>query len=424
MKIQYATQYSARTNTVTNREATSFKDFFDDVLADRRISENKDGKTFIPSSFRVLERTAENVKAISIAVFDIDQKPTDDILSLEEIEDVCMDMGYEHAVYTSYSNTPECSRFRLLIPFNQPAYPEEYPFLMSALVEDFDEFLDGRFSKVLDRCWKNEVSRCYFTFTVHPDRINGSISFYNPGHAADVLDLKMRQSTYGQDFDYAQPSKPRKTGGTAAGAQGRSYELNRLLGAMFRGSSEEQIAQRLLEHDQNTPGFGYFADPQYSRNKPRPGETQAQASLRSCRAFVKSHINWLRRKTKSDFKIVNCRGENRGSVPQHDAVIQIFKAENLSKNGREATKLSCKIVSGDHAGAIFWHTLFGTGYSDSAIQVSKEMAERASIATKQEIKGIKDMVKLSGKIVKARIKRRPGTNGYPDQNEIGNIYIE
>lgn len=99
MKIQYATQYSARTNTVTNREAPSFKDFFEDVLADRRVSENKDGKTFIPSSFRVLERTVENVRTISIAVFDIDQKPTDDIIGLEEIEDVCPDMGYEHAVY-------------------------------------------------------------------------------------------------------------------------------------------------------------------------------------------------------------------------------------------------------------------------------------------------------------------------------------
>lgn len=424
MKIQYATQYSARTNIVTNREAPSFKDFFEDVLADMRVSEDKDGKAFIPSTFRTLERTAENVRTISIAVFDIDQKPGDDIINLEEIEDVAMDMGYEHAVYTSYSNTFECPRFRLLIPFNQPAYPEEYPFLMSALVEEFDEFLDGRFSKVLDRCWKNEVSRCYFTFTVHPERLNGSISFYNPGHPADVLDLKMRQSTYGQDFEYAQPGKPRKTGGTSAGAQGRSYELNRLLGAMFRGSSEEQIAQRLLEHDQNTPGFGYFTDPQYSRNKPRPGENQAQASLRSCRAFVKSHISWLRRKTKSNFEIVSCRGENRGAVPQHDAAIEIYKAERASKNGKESAKLACKIVSGPHAGALIWHTLFGDGYSESAIRVSKEMLGRASIATSQEINDLQNIIKLAGKKVKARIKLRAGTNGFPDQNEIGNIYIE
>lgn len=106
MKIQYAIQHSARTNTVANKEADSFKDFFDNELADMRVSEIKDGKTFIPSSFRALERTAENVRTISIAVFDIDQKPTDDIITLEEIEDVAMDMGYEHAVYTSYSNTP------------------------------------------------------------------------------------------------------------------------------------------------------------------------------------------------------------------------------------------------------------------------------------------------------------------------------
>lgn len=94
MKIQYATQYSARTNTVANKEAASFKDFFENELADMRVSEIKDGKTFIPSSFRALERTAENVKAISIAVFDIDQKPEDDIIGLEEIEDVCLDLDF------------------------------------------------------------------------------------------------------------------------------------------------------------------------------------------------------------------------------------------------------------------------------------------------------------------------------------------
>ncbi|NMY53293.1 hypothetical protein [Pseudomonas sp. WS 5011] len=424
MTFKYAIQRTAHTVEVINRQADNFYSFFETELADMRVSPEKVGKTFIPGAFRLPSRTADNVSEMHIAVFDIDQKPEDDIITLEEIEDVAIDMGLEHAVYTSYSNTPECPRFRLLIPFSRPVYPEEYPFIMSALVEDFDEFLDGRFSKVLDRCWKNELSRCYYTFTVHPDRLNGAISFFNPGNTLDVDETKIRQSTYGQDIEYASTSKARKSG-TFIGAVGRSYELTRLLGAMFRGSTEEEIFQRLIDFDaKENAGDEYFRDTQYNKHKPKPGENLEQARIRSARSFVKTHISWLRRKVKSDFKIINKPGKNVGAVAQHDAVIQIYKAENIEKAGKETTKLSCKIISGEHAGAIFWHTLFGTGYSDQAIQVSQDLADRAKKASKQEINSIKDMIKLSGKIVKARIKYKPGTNGFPAQNEIGNIYIE
>jgi len=423
MKIKFATQTTAQTNSVTNCQAESFLHFYEDVLSQQRISEDKAGRTFIPSSFRQLERTAENVQCSSMAVFDIDQKPDDDIISLEEMEDVLMDLGYEHIIYTSFSNTAECPRFRIVIPFDRDVYPAEYPFIMSALVEDFDDYLDARFSKVIDRCWKNEVSRCYYTYTVHPDRINGAISFYNPGHTADALELKMRQSTYGQDFECTSAYKPRKPG-SAVGALGRSYELNRLLGAMFRGSTEEQIVQRLLAHDQSTPGFGYFSDRQYSRHRPRPGESEAAAALRSAKAFVKSHINWLRRKTKSDFKIINKPGKNNGAVPQHDAVINIWRVEPQVRQGKKSTKLSCKVLSGEHAGSIFWHTLFHDGFSEAAQQVTQEMIQRLEIATKTKLPTPESLKSLAGKIPKGRIKLRPGSNEYPDQNEIGNIYIE
>jgi len=425
MKITYATQSTAHTQTVHNREAASFKDFYEEVLEPMRISEEKVGSTFIPSLFRAPSRLAENVIHTSLLIFDIDQKEGDDLVSMEEVEDVMYDLGLEHAVYTSFSNTASVQRFRLVIPASRPIYPEEYPYIMSAMVEELDEFLDGRFSKVIDRCWKNEVSRCYYTFTVHPDRRNGAISFYNPGNPADIDELKLRQSTYGQDIEYASASKARKPG-TAVGAQGRSMELNRILGGLFRTCTEEQITNAIFESDKELHGSNaYFADPQYSRNRPRPGESQNAASIRSCRAWVKSHINWLRRKaSKTDYTIINKRGENKGAVPQHDAVIQIWKAENQSQNGKEKIKLSCKILSGEHAGAIFWHTVFGEGHPENAIKVSKDLARNASIATKTNIESIKDMVKLSGKIAKARIKYKDGTNGFKPQNEIGAIYIE
>lgn len=424
MKIQYATQATAHTQTVHNRESASFKDFYETVLEPMRVSEEKVGATFIPSHFRQPSRLAENVAHSSMIIFDIDQKDGDDLVSMEEVEDVMYDLGLEHAIYTSFSNSAEVQRFRVVIPASRPIYPTEYPYVMSAMVEELDEFLDGRFSKVIDRCWKNEISRCYYTFTVHPDRKNGAVSFYNPGHAADIDELKLRQSTYGQDIEYATASKARKPG-SAVGAQGRSMELNRMLGGLFRTANEDQIALRIFEADQQMHEVPYFSDPQYSRNRPRPGESQSQASLRSCKAWVRSHINWLRRKArKADFTIINKPGKNVGPVPQHDAVVQVWKAENQTQNGREKIKLSCKIISGEHAGAIFWHTVFGDGYGENAIKVSKEMAERASIATKTKIESIKEMTKLSGKIVKARIKLKPGTNGFKDQNEIGAIYIE
>lgn len=424
MKIQYALRKTVYDNAVTNVESETFKQFYEDTLEAMRVSDSKVGLSFIPARFRVLQSLAENVDYMTMIVFDIDQKEDDDIVSIEEVEDVMYDLGLEHAIYTSFSNSADISRFRVVIPVSRPMYPQEYPFVMSAMVEELDEFLDGRFSKVIDRCWRNELSRCYYTYTVHPERMNGAVSFYNGGTPADVDDLKMRQSTYGQDIEYQSTSKTRKAG-TAVGAIGRSYELNRILGGMFRTSTEEEIVEAIFQADQEMHESPYFFDHQYRQSVPKMGESQGQASIRFCRAWVKSHLSWLRRKaSKTDYTIINKRGENKGAVPQHDAVIQIWKAENQTQNGKEKVKLSCKILSGEHAGAIFWHTVFGEGHPESAIKVSQDLARNASIATKTKIESIKDMVKLSGKIAKARIKYKEGTNGFKPQNEIGAIYIE
>ncbi len=444
MTIKFSIQRSAATNAVFNSSAETFKDFFDLYLADIAVRSNKMGMAFLPTEFKVpevfkskdpeypprqmhkvisrSERYAYNALSLSMACFDLDQDDDSYLISLEEAEDMLIDLGYEHAIYTSHSSTPDAPRFRIAIPFNREVYPEEYPYVMSATVEDLDEYTGGRFSAVLDRCWKNELSRCYYTPSRDPDSIS-AISFYNSGNPIDVLEMKLRNTLYLQDAESS--SKKVKTGTKSVGAKGRSYEMCRILGAMFRGSTEEEIFEKLLDFDEKEhAGKEYFRDFRYTKHKPKPGENLEQTRNRNCLNFVKGHLSWLRRKVKSDFKIINKPGKNVGAVAQHDAVIQIYKAENIEKAGKETTKLSCKIISGEHAGAIFWHTLFGTGYSDQAIQVSQDLADRAKKASKQEINSIKDMIKLSGKIVKARIKYKPGTNGFPAQNEIGNIYIE
>jgi len=424
MKIEFATQRSARTSDLSNKQADSFAEFFDEHLSSARISPEKDGITFIPSTFRAPSRLATNVIKTSMVVFDIDQKPEDDIITLEEIEDVMLDMSVEHVLYTSYSNTKETPRFRLIMPLSRAVYPEEFQQVAAGLLEDIDDFLDGRLLKVVDGCWK-EISRCYFTYTVHPDRQEGATSWYHPGHLADVDDLKMRGSTYGLDH-VAQKTPGTRIGHKGIGAKGRSLELAKLVAGMRGTATEEEIVTRLMAHDTTSnAGDEYFADDQYPAHRMKPGESRAQSSLRACRSFVRSHIYSLKRSDKAqDFKIINCPGKNRGPIPGHDAIISVWKTEKQVAQGKEKVKLSCKVISGEHAGSIFWHTVFGPGHSDKAIEISRQLASRAAIATKTDIKDIQDMIKLSGKIVKARIKLKPGTNGYPDQNEIGAIYIE
>jgi hypothetical protein len=385
-----------------------------------RVSTEKDGPTIVPSFFRAPERIAGNVIATSMIFFDIDQTPEHDQVSLEEVEDALIDLNLEHAVYTSFSNTAACPRFRIAIPLSRPAYPTEYLSVTSALLEQLDEFLDGRLLKVIDGCWR-ETARCYFNYTVHPDRRAGSISFYNPGNPANTNELKLHMSSYGQDVEYTKKTKPRAPG-TSVGAQGRSMELNRILGGMFRSSNEEQITNRLMEVDQEqNPGNQYFRDQTYSRNKPRAGESQDQASWRACKSFVKSHINWLRRKIKQiDETIVYKKAESTEPMPTHEALIQLksVKDQKTSKGGDSAL-LEFQVMSGDHAGRHFWHRMYGEGNHPTSIKISQQMIQTLANSSKLPVTSLKDVIKAQGKIVRARIKLNPGTKGFKPQNEVG-----
>lgn len=425
MSIKFATQATAETRYVQNREARSFRDFFDTTLSNQRISELKDGPTFTPSFFRTPERTTDNVIGTSMVIFDVDQKPGDDQVSLEEVEDALVDLNIEHGVYTSYSNTAECPRFRVVLPLDTPVHPDAFQSVAAAALEALDEFLDGRLLKVIDGCWR-ETSRCYYTFTTHPDRRNGAISFYNPGRPLNALELKMAQSSYGIDAEYTKTLKPR-TPGSAAGAQGRSMELNRILGGMFRSATEAQIVDKVLEVDQTqNPGNEYFRDTSYARHRPRPGESNDAAALRACRSWVKSHLNWLRRKAKGiDTTIINRAAQSKTPMPGHDALITLIDLkQGKTKSGGETALAEFKIVSGEHAGRHVWHRFYSTGNHPTAIKISTEMLEKLKNAANLPSTSFSDALKARGVVVHARIKLKPGTNGYPAQNEIGTFFTQ
>lgn len=423
--IKFATQNTAETRYVQNRQAQSFRQFYSHFLLNQRISDLKDGPTFTPSFFRTPERNMENVIATSMVIFDVDQKPSDDLVSLEELEDALIDLNWEHCIYTSYSNTLECPRFRIVLPLDRPAHPEEFLAVSAAALEQLDDFLDGRLLKVIDGCWR-ETARCYYTFTTHPERKEGAISFYNPGNPLDALELKLAQSTYGIDTEYTKTQKARAPG-TAVGAQGRSMELNRLLGGMFGSFNEEQIAQKIFAADSEmNPGNEYFRDPQYARHKQRPGETRDAAGLRACRSWVKSHLNWLRRKAKGiDTTIVNRKAQSKDPMPTHAAMIKLkgFKP-GKTKSGGETALAEFEIVSGEHAGRHVWHRFYGQGNNPMAIKISNEMLEKLKTAASLPTSSFSDVLKAKDVIVHARIKLKPGTNGFADQNEIGTFFTQ
>lgn len=425
MNIKFATQATAETRFVRNREAQSFRDFYDAILEPQRISELKDGPTFVPSFFRAPERNADNVIGTSMVIFDVDQKPGDDLVSLEEVEYALIDLNIEHAVYTSYSNSAECPRFRIVLPLDQPARPEELLAVSAAALEALDDFLDGRLLKVIDGCWR-ENSRCYYTFTTHPERRNGAISFYNPGQPLNVVELKMAQSTYGIDSEYSKTQKPRAPG-TAVGGQGRSMELNRVLGGMFRSNTEDQITAKIFQVDQEmNDGNEYFRDQSYARHKPRPGESNNAAAFRACKSWVKSHLNWLRRKARDiDTTVVNRTAQSKEPMPTHEALIKLrdFKP-GKTKSGGETAVAEFEIVSGEHAGRHVWHRFYGQGNHPTAIKISNEMLEKLKTAAKLPSTSFGDVLKAKDLIVHARIKFKAGTNGFPDQNEIGTFFTQ
>ena len=429
MAFQYATQTTASTNTVTQQVAQSFKALFETsfeyplVLADKSKA-----STFIPAYFRVPTRNDVSINTSTLVIFDVDQKLgqdyDDDMIALEEAEDALLDLGLEHFIYTSHSHTLAAPRFRIVIAASRPYYPAEHNVICAAILEHLDEFLGGRLLKVVDPCWK-VPSQCYYIYTAHPDRQQFAISFYNPGAPADIDDYKLHQSTYGIETEY-KPGAPRKATGQT-GARGRSYELNRILSGMITSSAEEEIAKRLFGIDNTLhSGNEYFRDQQYPRNRPRAGESNETAAWRSCQLFTKSHINSLKRKSRKpiDTTIVVKQSASREAMPTHDAMIKIKSAKvGQTKTGAETVLMELQVMSGEHAGRHLWHRLYGAGSHEVAIKISDSIKTKIAKATKLEIPAISDVAQAYDMPMLARIKHKPGTNGYPAQNEIGDIHI-
>lgn len=427
--INYSTQSWASTNILASSKANNLHELYEKSFTSPLVLEDKErASTFVPAHFRIPVRHADNVISSTLIVFDIDQKLgkgyDDDMIQIEEVEDALIDLCLEHIVYTSHSHAMEAPRFRIVITPSRPVFPAEHDQIYAAILEQVDDFLGGRMLRALDPCWKS-LSHCFYVYTAHPDRKQFAVSFYNPGRPADVDDYKLHMSSYGLDVEYKPGAARKATGGT--GARGRSYQLNRIVGGMITSSTQDEIAQRLFEYD-NTEHAGdeYFRDRQYTRNRPLPGESQEAAAWRSCKTFAKSHINSLKRKFRKqdDIKIVDAKAQSREPMPTHDAMIKFRSVKNQpTKKGGQSALVELQVMSGEHAGRHFWHRFYGDGNHPTAIKISKSIQDKIAKATRTDMQQLMDLIKAEGHIVLARIKQNPGTNGFPAQNEIGDLHL-
>lgn len=99
---------------------------------DRRVGQvwiNNYGEKIVTDMEKNIIRRNENVRRISMFVADYDSRPAEDgrpavIQDPEEIRELVKDLNY--VIYSSYSNTKELPKFRLVLPFKVPMTPEEF----------------------------------------------------------------------------------------------------------------------------------------------------------------------------------------------------------------------------------------------------------------------------------------------------------
>lgn len=204
-------------------------------------------------SFRKNYRENDNAKEVCAVVLDIDNKT-----AVTEIDDI--QLGYNHIIYTTHSDTAERPRFRVIIPLDQAIDRSDYYHLVCGILDELGlpEGLDkGSF----------DISRCYY-FPSHNERSPRFISIKDKEFlpAIDFIEE-------GKNCEYRVSQA--YEGESVLKYEGRNDHLKAVCTAMLhKGQSLEDIVLRLLELDQNN-SVPLFSDPRESQYKKGDAENNA-----------------------------------------------------------------------------------------------------------------------------------------------------
>jgi putative DNA primase/helicase len=137
----------------------------------------KDGPAFIPATFRKQHRVDECVEGVSALVLDLDGK--EGPVTREQLSSL-LD-GYTYAAHTTFSSCPEHPRWRVWLPYAQPATLAEHAAAY--------EFMQQKFGRALDPACKNP-SHIFYGPSCPTDMVGHFQAFDCEGEALDPSDLQ------------------------------------------------------------------------------------------------------------------------------------------------------------------------------------------------------------------------------------------
>jgi hypothetical protein len=119
----FSIQYSSgkrRTDDKPEKEEMTWSEFRS-RLSSPRNSQQKDGPYWIPATFKMSEsRKAEDVGSIHLLAID-----SDDGMTREEHEAILEQLGVEAIAHTTFSNSPDKPKWRVVLPLARPIIPAE-----------------------------------------------------------------------------------------------------------------------------------------------------------------------------------------------------------------------------------------------------------------------------------------------------------
>lgn len=139
----------------------------------------KDGPAFIPAVFREARRVDQCVQLVSALVLDLDGKERP--VTREQLSNL-LD-GYTYAAHTTFSSCPEHPRWRVVLPYSQPATLAEHAAAY--------EFMQQKFGRALDPACKNP-SHIFYGPSCPTDMAGHFQSFDCEGEALDPSNLQLR----------------------------------------------------------------------------------------------------------------------------------------------------------------------------------------------------------------------------------------
>lgn len=151
----------------------SWAEFVELMGKDRPYDQKKGGPCFSPVAYKPgASRGLAGVDAVTMAVFDFDGGVTVDQMKARF-------SGYRYMLHSSYSNTAEKPKFRVIVPLSRPVTPEQWGGLWEVINEQFGGFNDPAVK---------DASRIYYLYCYRRGT-NDHFFMSEEGNELDVDDL-------------------------------------------------------------------------------------------------------------------------------------------------------------------------------------------------------------------------------------------